>query len=285
MPAALGNTWFAGRKLIANILTTLRPRAHRKLGTPTLPTGERNKTQYDPQDNPKYDVYKEICQAAFKKMTDAGFPGSTQTGEPDFPCSSKAELTVFELLWDYHNKFYWGSTEGVFREEFDLYYPGAEIDYDYESRVAVFAQVKEAVKNVSLTGNIGKPLITLHGTLDTLLPITHCSDKYAELIDQKDKADLHRYYIIEGGTHIDSLYDYEGPDLDKPNSEIKGKFREKLRPMLPCYRAAFEALEKWVEKGIDPPQSQTVPKPEDGDVVNCCPPLSEYEAPSAGAPT
>jgi pimeloyl-ACP methyl ester carboxylesterase len=237
---------------------------------------EMNRTRYEPRDNPKYDVYKEICQAAYKKMTDAGFPGSTQTGEPDCPCSSKAALSVFGLLWDFHYRFYWGSTEGAFREEFDPYYPGAEIDYNYESRIAVLAQVKEAVKNASLTGNIGKPLITLHGTLDTLLPITHSSDKYAELIAQKDKAHLHRYYIIEGGTHIDSLYDYEGPDLTKPNPETKRKFREKLRPILPCYRAAFDRLVDWVEDGVSPPDNQTVPKPE-GDVVNSCSVLGNQE--------
>jgi Tannase and feruloyl esterase/3HB-oligomer hydrolase (3HBOH) len=229
----------------------------------------------------KYSVYKEICQFAYKEITDAGFPGSTQTGEPAFPCSGEVELSVFQLLWDYHHTIYWGSTEGVFREEFDPYYPGAEADYKYKDRIDpaknLAAQlVKSAVKNVSLTGNIGKPLITLHGTLDTLLPITHSSDKYAELIHQKDKADLHRYYKIEGGTHVDSLYDYEGPDLNKPNSEIKRKFREKLRPILPCYRAAFDRLVDWVEDGVSPPDNQTVPKPE-GDVVNSCSVLGNQE--------
>jgi hypothetical protein len=124
----------------------------------------------------------------------------------------------------------------------------------------------------------------LHGTLDALLPAKTNSDKYAELVEKAGRSDLHRYYKVEGGNHVDGLYDYAGPDPRKPDLELREQFREKLRPMLPCYRAALEALEKWVQKGIDPPQSQTVSKPEDGDVVNSCPTLGGYEAPPARAP-
>src|SRR5215207_2702731 len=33
--------------------------------------------------------------------------------------------------WEYYYKFYWNSTESVFRQEFDPYYPGAPADYNY----------------------------------------------------------------------------------------------------------------------------------------------------------
>jgi hypothetical protein len=62
----------------------------------------------------------------------------------------------------------------------------------------------------------------------------------------------------------------------KPNPETKRKFREKLRPILPCYRAAFDRLVDWVEDGVSPPDNQTVPKPE-GDVVNSCSVLGNQE--------
>jgi pimeloyl-ACP methyl ester carboxylesterase len=194
-----------------------------------------------------------------------------------------------DFLWQYHYEVYWNSTQRSYREEFDPYWLGSDADYDYAERLDLqknqFAQsIKIAVERVSLTGDIGKHLITLHGTLDALLPAKTNSDKYAELIEKAGRSDLHRYYKVEGGNHVDGLYDYDGPDPKNHDLELRQKFREKLRPMLPCYRAAFEALEKWVEKGIDPPRSQTVPKPEDGDVVNCCPPLSEYETPPGGAP-
>ena len=63
--------------------------------------------------------------------------------------------------------------------------------------------------------------------------------------------------MIEDGNHVDSLYD---------------EFPTQLRPILPCYRAAFVALESWVEsKGArKPPESGFVPRPTSGDIVNSC---------------
>ena len=125
-------------------------------------------------------------------------------------------------------------------------------------------QFKRAVKRVSLTEDIKKPLITLHGTLDALLPIKKSSDKYAELVEKAGRSDIHCYYRIEGGTHVEGLYD---------------SFPDTLRPMLPCFKATFDRLVDWVEsKGeVRPPDSQTVPKPTEGDVVNGCPELKRRE--------
>jgi predicted esterase len=186
---------------------------------------------------------EEERQKAREAMAGAGFPPGS------------------EGLWYYHNLVYWNLTQSIFRLEFDPDYSGPEADYDYAKRINEGPQaqaLRDAVKKVSLTGNIGKPLITLHGTLDALLPITKTSDVYAKLIDDAGKTHLHRYYTIEGGNHTDSYYDY--PEL-----------RDKLRPILPCYRAAFEELEKWVEKrNYQPPQTHTVPKLEGEDVINSC---------------
>jgi hypothetical protein len=89
---------------------------------------------------------------------------------------------------------------------------------------------------------------------------------------------MYRYYKIEGGTHVDSLYDYLGPDpIKNPDYKLRDKFREKLRPMLPCYKAAFDRLVEWVEEKKPPPKNQTIPKPTEGDVVNSCPELKKQE--------
>ncbi|MFE4534634.1 tannase/feruloyl esterase family alpha/beta hydrolase [Streptomyces scopuliridis] len=176
-----------------------------------------------------------------------------------------------EFLWPYHQSAYWGLTQKVYRAEFDPTYdpncPGAsagsttaeilapcasDASYDYAARPR---SVHRAVERVSLTGKIGKPMITLQGSLDTLLPIATDSDVYTGMIDDQHRARLHRYYTIEGGTHVDGLYD---------------TYPDRLRPILPCYRSAFEALTQWVERGTAPPASRTVPKPASGDVVNSC---------------
>ena len=104
----------------------------------------------------------------------------------------------------------------------------------------------DALARISLTGKIKKPLLTLHGTLDTLLPISTDSDVYTEMIADQHRDRLHRYYRIEGGNHVDSLM-----ALDPAH----------LRPMLPCFRTAFDALTAWVEDRQQPPASATVPRP------------------------
>jgi hypothetical protein len=129
--------------------------------------------------------------------------------------------------------------------------PSCDADYDYASRPAA---VRAAVDKVANTGRIGKPLLTLHGTLDSLLPIRVDSDVYSRMVAAAGRAALHRYYVIDKGNHVDGRYD---------------AFPDKLRPMLPCHHAAFVALERWVEQGVAPPDSQFVPKA-NGDVVNSC---------------
>lgn len=132
--------------------------------------------------------------------------------------------------------------------------PYCDADYNYALRPSA---VKSAVSSVSLGGRIGKPMITLHGTLDSLLPIKTNSDPYTSLVKASGRAHLHRYYVVKDGNHVDQLYDV---------------FPDRLRPIAPCYRAAFVALEQWVEsKGArKPPASKTIARPVSGDVANEC---------------
>jgi hypothetical protein len=196
-----------------------------------------------------YAAWKRGDEAAHRAILEAGFePGS-------------------EFLWDYHEAVYWDLTQRIYREEFDPGYDGdqeagtpfcqsgvprCDADYDYARRPAA---VKDAVRRVENTGRIGRPMLTLHGTLDALLPIRRDSHVYADLVRAAGRGGLHRYYVIEQGNHVDSLYD------DHP---------DRLRPILPCYRAAFLALERWVERGVEPPPAQFVRRPRTGDVVNTC---------------
>jgi hypothetical protein len=196
-----------------------------------------------------YPAYRDGSQAAHDAIIAAGFaPGS-------------------EFLWAFHYQVYWDLTQRIYREEFDPDYDGAleagtpfcasgtpncDADYDYFSRPPA---VQDAIAKIELTGKIKRPMITLHGTLDSLLPISTDSDVYAQLIQDAHREELHRYYVIEAGNHVDSLY---------------GAFPTQLRPILPCYRAAFQALESWVEHKNAPPASRFVPKPASGDLVNTC---------------
>ncbi|WP_392544948.1 tannase/feruloyl esterase family alpha/beta hydrolase [Oryzobacter telluris] len=174
--------------------------------------------------------------------------------------------TGSEFLWPFHHQVYWDATQRWYREELDPGYDGdlkagipfcasgtptCDADYDYASRPQ---SVKDAVRSVELTGRIGKPLVTIHGDLDTLLPIGTDSDVYDRLVDGAGSGDLHRYYRVEGGTHTDGLY---------------AAFPDRLRPLLPCARTGFDLLTAWVEDGTPPRADRTVPRPE-GDVLDTC---------------
>ena len=199
------------------------------------------------------------------------YPSFAETGDEEAHAAMLAAgfAPGSEFLWDFHYRIYWDLTQRIYRKEFDPTWdglgpetagipfctsgtPGCDADYDYASRPPA---VKDAVGRVSLSGAIGKPMITLHGTLDSLLPIGTDSDVYADLIAAAGRADSHRYYVVEDGNHVDGLYD---------------QFPDQLRPMLPCYRAAFEALEAWVETAAEPPPSGLLPRPSVGDLVNTC---------------
>ena len=143
-----------------------------------------------------------------------------------------------EPTWAFHHTVYWPLTQSIYRQELDPDYTGPEADYDYAGRPQ---RVRDAVRRISLTGRIGRPLITLHGTLDALLPVSADSDVYAGMVKAKSR---YRYYRVAGGLHVEG---------------IVANYPGLARPMLPCYRAAFEAMESWIAGAGAPPQSTTLP--------------------------
>src|SRR4051812_19499056 len=208
----------------------------------------------------------EVDPVARQKMYDVGFaPGS-------------------EVLWPDHYGEYWDLTQRTYREAFDPGYDGTtkagtpfckvgtapgtptacDAQYDYASRPRA---VHQAVASVSLTGRIGKPMITLHGDLDALLPIRTDSDVYDRMITRAGRGSLHRYYTIQDGNHVDGRADL---------------YPAQLRPILPCYREAFLRLTTWVTTGKQPPASQTVRRQTNGDEANTCPQLAATSSGGGG---
>jgi hypothetical protein len=128
-----------------------------------------------------------------------------------------------EFLWPFHRQYYWELTQQLYHKELDPSYQGAAADYDYDER-----KPYAAVAKIALTGRITKPLITIHGTLDTLLPISRSSDVYAEMVGPHRPF---RYHRVEAGNHLDSLVD---------------AYPDRLKPLLPVFRGAFTELEDWI---------------------------------------
>ncbi|WP_232828965.1 tannase/feruloyl esterase family alpha/beta hydrolase [Kribbella monticola] len=125
-----------------------------------------------------------------------------------------------DFLWDYHYTVYWKLTQRIYAAELDPTYTGSEAAYDYASRPAAH----QAVRRIALTGRIGRPLTTIHGTLDSLLPISQDSDVYAELVRRAGRSNLHIYRRIANGNHVDGLAD---------------AFPDRLVPLVPLLQQAI----------------------------------------------
>jgi hypothetical protein len=172
-----------------------------------------------------------------------------------------------EVLWKAHYLTQWDALQRAVREELDPEYDGAvragtpfcpegtgagcDTDYDYGSRPD---RVHDAVERVSLNGRISRPLITVQGTLDVLLPISRSGDVYSRMVRDSGRGALHRYFRIEGGTHTDGFHDL-----------VPGT----VRPVLPCFTAAFDVLVAWTTQGVAPPPGGTVPRPANGGATDC----------------
>ncbi len=99
-------------------------------------------------------------------------------------------------------------------------------------------------------------MLTVHGTLDALLPIATDSDVYNQVIRRQHRGRLHRYYRIVGGTHVDGL---------------NGTYGDRVRSILPCACNAFTEITSWVEHRRGPPRSRTTPRPAaSSDTASTC---------------
>jgi hypothetical protein len=98
-----------------------------------------------------------------------------------------------------------------------------------------------------------------------LLPIKTDSDIYAQMVQLAGRAGRYRYYTVAGGNHVDPQFD-DHYGIDSYGTNV-------LRPILPCARAAIDALAAWVEQDTPPPPSHTIARPDPdtaSDLANHC---------------
>jgi len=197
----------------------------------------------------------------------AGYPPDIVT-----TCTTAASETdgSFGTLWGHYSAQFWEVTTCQWQKRFDPTFDsygnmavnqaGNLPNYDYLSRIHTVPGVFHGLKEIETSGDIGKPLITVAGTMDALLPIKRGARAYEERVLESRKHhhdgdgddDHHgqhhpayRLYEIQNGNHIESF---------------SLLFPGKIEVIQPHAQKAFDFLVDYVEHGQELPPSQCIPK-------------------------
>jgi len=178
---------------------------------------------------------------AAKNIRAAGYP-------PDLVSGANS-------LWGNYYASFWEVTLCQWQKRldptYDTYGSGTGT-YNYVSRLSV-SQVGENLAAFATTGRIQRPLITVAGTMDGLLPIDHHARAYARRVAAQPERDGHhrfapcpeyRLYEVQNGNHIES-YTSTFPQLEL---------------IEPHAQQAFDLLVAHVEQGAPLPPDQCIPR-------------------------
>jgi pimeloyl-ACP methyl ester carboxylesterase len=156
-----------------------------------------------------------------------------------------------EPHWDKYYQTYWALTLWLYGRNLDPDWEPFKVEwssgligetsplarYPWQERRE---QLSKHIQPLANTGSIGKPLLSVAGNWDCLIPFRHHAQAYADLVQKQGKGSLHRLYEIARGNHVEGLY-----------KENKGE----QQTVHPYYEAALYYLEDWVEQNIEPPDS------------------------------
>jgi len=201
-----------------------------------LPTAVKNLPDYVASN---YDP----ASAAAQNIVAAGYP-------PDIVQRDLAG-NVTASLWQKYFIDFWEVTACQWQLRFDpsyATYTAGVANYDYLARLtpAVAAQVAA----VTTTGKIKKPLITVAGTMDALLPIKHQARAYEAAVNASRKGNndqrnaQYRLYEVQNGNHIEAYA------LTFPQLQL----------IQPYAQRSFDLLVAHVESNAALPPSQCIPK-------------------------
>jgi hypothetical protein len=181
---------------------------------------------------------------AAKNIRNAGYP-------PDLTTTSGAATTS---LWGFHSAQFWEVTQCQWQKRLDPAYDtyGAGT-YSYLDRLPA-SNVGGNIAAFATTGRIRRPLITVAGTMDGLLPIAVHARAYARKVEAalhrdddsdppREGAPDYRLYEVQNGNHIES-YATTFPQLQY---------------IEPHAQKAFDLLVARVELTAPLPPSQCIP--------------------------
>ena len=133
---------------------------------------------------------------AAKNIRAAGYP-------PDIVAGSNS-------LWGLYSAQFWEVTQCQWQKRldptYDTYGSGTGA-YNYVARLSV-SDVGEEMAAFATTGRIRRPLLTVAGTMDGLLPIDHHARAYARKVVAARSEEGHvayRLYEVQNGNHIEAF--------------------------------------------------------------------------------
>src|SRR3989475_2483121 len=164
-------------------------------------------------------------------------------------------------FWGLYNAQFWEVTQCQWQKRldptYDTYGSGTGT-YNYVSRLS-FSDVGAQFAAFATTGKIRRPLITVAGTMDALLPIDHHARAYARKVasaskqtrddDERDDGrrdddrPAYRLYEIQNGNHIETF------QVTFPQLEL----------IEPHAQRAFDLLVNQVDHNVPLPPDQCVP--------------------------
>src|SRR5262249_12533069 len=124
-------------------------------------------------------------------------------------------------------------------------YRGSYLDYDYAARRLELG-LDPFVEAASTPPTLQRPLISIHGTLDSVVPLVTARD-FRNLVVANGYGDRHRLYEGQNGNHVDS---WKQPPINLTALEF-------LQPHL---HRSFELLVAWVERSEEAPAGQCIPR-------------------------
>ncbi|HVJ54189.1 MAG TPA: 3-hydroxybutyrate oligomer hydrolase family protein [Aliidongia sp.] len=155
-------------------------------------------------------------------------------------------------LWNLYSGQFWEVTQCQWQKRldptYDTYGSGTGT-YSYIDRLSK-SDVGAEMAAITTTGEIKRPLITVAGTMDGLLPINQHARAYARKVaaassfdDDRGRSPAYRLYEVQNGNHIETYKD------TLPQLEL----------IEPHAQRAFDLLVDYVEHGDRLPPDQCIP--------------------------
>ena len=191
----------------------------------------------------------------FPDYVASGFNPNSQAAKNIMAAGYPPDIVIgADSLWLRYWTQFWEVTACQWQLRFDptyATYTDGLGNYDYLARIAIpVPGVFESVAAVETTGKIKKPLVTIAGTMDALLPIQTQARAYEAKVNESRKGNndkrnaQYRLYEVQNGNHIESFV-FAFPQL----VEIQ-----------PHAQQAFDLLVDHVENNAVLPPSQCIPK-------------------------